>query len=203
MTSRRRGQPISGLRQAFDELRFGRERTLNLRQWLPTGDVAAATTEAWLRRQQVERAEEVLIITGRGNHSAEGVSVVREAVIRRLHSLKRRGVVSGHEEHTPGSFVVRPAPVHELWEAPKRKRERHTPAPALPPSLDALDEETRQLLRELAGRSLEALGVRDREPFMESEMLMQFGAIAAGVPPGPDREARLREAVRSAMEYYD
>lgn len=203
MTRSRRGLPLSGIRQAFDELRFGSERTLNLRQWLPTADAATIRTEAWLRQQQVQRSEEVLVITGRGRHSAEGISVVREAVIRLLYSLRRRGVVAGHEEHTPGSFVVRLAPVQELWEAPKRRRERHTPVPAAPPSLDALDEETRQLLRDLAGCSLDALGVRDREPFIEGEMLKQFGAIAAGVPPGPDREARLRDAVRSAMEHYE
>lgn len=203
MKSPRRGIPLVGLRQAFDEVRFGSARTLNLRQWLPTADAAAVRTEAWLRQQQVEQVHEVLIITGRGKHSAEGVSVVREAVIRLLHSLKRRGVVAGHEEHTPGSFVVRLAPVRELFEAPRRRRDRKTPLPVAPPSLDALDDETRALLRDLAERALDALGVREREPFVEGEMLKQFGALAAGLSPGPGRESRLRTAIRAALEQYD
>src|SRR3954463_16298455 len=105
---RRSGRPngLKGLRQAFDEVRFGAPRTLNLRETLPTAAAATTRTEAWLRQQQIDRADEVLIITGRGNRSYAGVSVVREAVIRLLHTLKRRGVVKGHDEHSPGSFVV-------------------------------------------------------------------------------------------------
>src|SRR5512142_2544312 len=100
MKRARRGVPLTGLRQAFDEVRFGPSRTLNLRETLPTAAAATTRTESWLRQQQVERAGEVLIVTGRGNHSPEGVSVVRESVIRLLHSLKRRGVVAEHHEHT-------------------------------------------------------------------------------------------------------
>lgn len=198
----RRHVPLSGLRQAFDEVRFGPERTLNLRASLPTAADATARTEAWLRQQQVQRAGEVLLVTGRGNHSPDGVSPVREAVIRLLHSLRRRGVVSAHEEHTSGSFVVTLAPVHALWESPKRKRDQRPPLPE-PPSLDALAPETRKLLRDLAERALDALGVRERDAFVEGEMLRQFGALAAGVPPGPQREARLRAAIQLAMEQYD
>jgi hypothetical protein len=204
MTSHRRGVRLTGLRQAFDEVRFGPERTLNLRESLPTASEASTRAEAWLRQQQVQQSGEVLIITGRGNHSPTGVSPVREAVIRLLHSLKRRGVVSGHHEHTAGSFVVELAPVRELWDAPKRNRERKTPAPPpTPPSLDAVDDETRHLLRDLAERSLDALGVRDREPFMQSEMLKQFGALAASIEPGPGREARLIQALRLALDQYE
>jgi hypothetical protein len=116
--SRRTG--LKGLRQAFDEVRFGAQRTLNLRESLPTPEDAAARTEAWLRQRQVDRAEEVLIITGRGNQSEGGVSLVRDAVVRLLHVLKRRGVITGHQEHTPGSFVVTPAPLSALWESPRR-----------------------------------------------------------------------------------
>src|SRR5690606_4516849 len=67
---------------AFDELRFGRERILNLREILPTPEVATARAESWLREQQVAGAREVLVITGRGNSSPGGVSPVREAVLR-------------------------------------------------------------------------------------------------------------------------
>src|SRR5215468_8321661 len=92
---------LKGLRQAFDEARFGTQKTLNLRESLPTAAAATSRTEAWLRQQQVERADEVLIVTGRGNRSYAGVSVVREAVLRLLHALKRRGVIRGHVEHSP------------------------------------------------------------------------------------------------------
>src|ERR1700712_2432142 len=139
---------LNGLRQAFDEVRFGAQRTLNLRESFPTASVAAVRAESWLRPQQMERADEVLIITGRGNNSEGGVSVVREAVIRLLHTLKRKGVVSGHEEHTKGSFVVNLAPVSALWDAPKRNGGRGVaPPPRTPPSLDNLDADTRLLLR--------------------------------------------------------
>jgi hypothetical protein len=200
--SRRVG--LKGLRQAFDEVRFGAERTLNLRESLPTPDAATVRTEAWLRQQQVDRADEVLIVTGRGNQSEGGVSVVREAVLRLLHVLKRRGVIAGHEEHTPGSFVVILAPLSALWESPRRNRGRGiAPQPKNPPSLDELDEETRTMLRNLAERALEGLGLKDTATFLQGEMLRQFGAIAATVGDAPGREARLRTAVRAALEQHE
>src|SRR5918992_4314091 len=124
----RRGVPLTKLWQAFDEARFGSERTLNLRAALPTADEAARRAEAWLRQQQIAQAGDVLIITGRGKGSPDGLSVVREAVIRLLYSLKRKGVVASHEEHTAGSFVVTLAPMHALLEAPRRQKDaRRTP----------------------------------------------------------------------------
>lgn len=201
---------MSGLRQAFDEARFGGERTLNLRESLPSAAEAVARAEAWLRQQQVQAAArkelpEVLIITGRGNNSEGGVSVVRSSIEGLLHRLKQRGVVAEHREHTPGSFVVTLAPVHELWSAPKRVREpQPAPPPVDPPSLQALDPETRRLLRHLAERSLEQLGVRgDRDRFIESEMLRQFSALTASLAAGVHREDRLRAAIRRALEEYD
>lgn len=201
----RKGVPLSNLWQAFDEARFGKERTLNLRASLPTADEAARRAEAWLRQQQIalNGDGDVLVITGRGKGSPDGVSRVREAVIRVLHSLKRKGVVAGHEEHTAGSFVVTLAPMQALLEAPRRKRDaRREPAPS-PPSLDALTPETRDLLRDLASHALDHLGVHDREPFIEGEMLRQYGVLTSGIPQGVDREQWLREAIRRAMEAYD
>lgn len=195
---------LNGLRHAFDEVRFGARRTLNLRESLPTAAVAVTRAEAWLRQQQVERADEVLIITGRGNQSEGGVSVVRERVAALLHTLKRRGVVAGHQEHTPGSFVVTLAPVSALWESPPRNRGRGVvSAIATPPSLDNLDEDTKIMLRNLAERSLEGLGVKDTGTFLQGEMLKHFGAIAATIGEGPDREQRLRQAVRVALDQYE
>jgi len=201
-TGRREG--LKGLRQAFDEVRFGAQRTLNLRETLPSGDAATVRTDAWLRQQQVDRAGEVLVITGRGNKSDDGVSVVREAVIRLLHVLKRRGVVQSHEEHTPGSFIVKLADVSALWESPRRNRGRGVAEPPpSPPSLDDLDSETRILLRNLAERALEGLGVKDTSAFLQGEMLKQFGAIAASVGSAPGREQRLRAAIRVALDQYE
>jgi hypothetical protein len=189
------------LHQAFDEVRFGPGRTLNLRESLPTVQSAVTRADAWLRQAQVDRAGEVLVITGRGNQSAGGVSVVREAILKLLHVLKRRGVVAEHAEHTPGSFVVTLAPIRALWESPRRKRGRGVNTPsATPPSLEALDGEARSMLRELAARSLVELGIKDGANFLEGEMLRQFSAIAATIGSVPDRERRLRDAIRAALD---
>jgi len=210
MARSRRGAPLSGLRQAFDEAQFGNGRTLNLREALPTAAEAVARTEAWLRQQQVQLSSregeaEVLIITGRGNNSVGGVSIVRSAVEGLIHRLKQRGVVARHREHTPGSFVVALAPVHELWNATDRSAANQTPTAAPdPPSLEALDPDTRSLLRQLAERSLEQLGVRgDRDRFVHAEMLRQFSALAATLAADQHREDRLRAAIRRALEQYD
>lgn len=195
---------LQGLQQAFDEARFGASRTLNLREMLPTPDQATKRADSWLRQQQVDRADEVLIITGRGNNSEIGFSVVREAIIRLLHALKRRGVVASHEEHTAGSFVVNLAPVSALWESPKRNAGRGVAAPPrTPPSLDELDEETRQLLRNLAERALEGLGIKDTHVYLQGEMLKQFGAIARSIGDAPGREDRLRKAIRAALDQHE
>jgi hypothetical protein len=195
---------LKNLRQAFDEARFGARRTLNLRESRPSAEEASKRAETWLRQQQMEKADEVLIITGRGNQSEGGYSVVREAVIRLFHALRRKGVIGGHQEHTPGSFVVTLAPVSALWESPKRNAGRGVePAPATPPSLDDLDADTRLMLRNLAERALEGLGVKDTAAFLQGEMLKQFGAIAASVGDAPGRDARLKAAVRAALDQHE
>jgi len=196
---------LSELHRAFDEARFGEQRTLNLRESLPTVATATARAETWLRQQQVERAAEVLVVTGRGNNSEDGASPVRAAVDRLLYALRRRGVVTAHREHSPGSFVVELAPVSALWESPKRNRGRGAISvpPSAPPSLDSLDSETRTLLRHLAERALEGLGVKNTEPFVPGEMIKQFGAIAATVGDAPGREERFHRAVRTALDQYE
>jgi hypothetical protein len=199
----RKSVPLSGLWHAFDEARFGPTRTLNLRASLPTADEAARRVEAWLRQQQIAQAGDVLVITGRGKGSPDGVSRVREAVIRVLHGLRRKGVVASHQEHTAGSFVVTVAPMHALLEAPRRKRDPRPEPPVSPPSLDALQPQTRDLLRDLASHALDHLGVHDRGPFIEGEMLRQYGVLSAAIPKGVDREKWLREAIRRAMDAYD
>jgi hypothetical protein len=194
---------LVALRQALDEARFGTERTLNLRATLPSAEEATRRTEAWLRQQQAARAGEVLVVTGRGNASPGGVSVVREQVVRLLASLRRRGVVADVREHTPGSFVVRLASLRTLTEAPRRRRETTAaPPPADPPAIRELEPETRRLLRRLAEHALQALGIAAGEPFVEAEMVRQFALLAAGVPDGADREARLRDVIQRAIDDY-
>lgn len=200
----RRVTGLTGLQQAFDEVRFGASRTLNLRVSLPTARDAAQRIENWLRQHQPLQSGELLVITGRGNNSEGGVSVVREAAIRVFHELRRKGVIQQFAEHTAGSFVITLAPLSAMLEAGKRRREQAPlPAPASPPTLAMLADDTRALLRALAERSLDALGVTQRGPFVEDEMLRLFGSLAAATSPGEDREASLRRVIASAMREYD
>lgn len=205
MAESRRVHGLAGLQQAFDEVRFGAARTLNLRESLPTGAEAARRVDAWLRQHQVQQSGELLIITGRGNNSESGVAVVREATLRAFHELRRKGVVQEFVEHTPGSFVVTLAPLQMMLDARTRGAGTATtpPPPPAPPTLAALDDSTRDQLRVLAERTLDALGVRERGPFVETEMLRLFGELAARVGSGSDREDRLRAAIRRALSEID
>jgi len=190
--------------KAFDEAAFGPKNTLNLRESLPTAADARHRAEAWLRERQISRASEVLLITGRGNQSPGGVSAVRAAIVALLPGLRRRGVVSEWREHSPGSFVVKLGSISSLLDAPRRKRDRATVATlADPESLAQLDAKTLSLLRRLAVRSLESLGVRDIDQFVDAEMLSKFNSLAAGIVPGVDGEVRLREAISAAIEQLD
>lgn len=191
------------VKHALDEARFGSDRTLNLRASLPTVQDALRRAEAWLRERQVAGATEVLVITGRGNASDDGHSVVRESIAKLLRTLKRQGVVDDAAQHTPGSFVVVLAPTRRLWEAPRRKKDASRQAPSAATPLPGLDPATEVLLRELASRSLAALGVNDPTVFLEREMATQFAALLRGLPDGPDREERLRDAIRRALNDDD
>ena len=194
---------MTSLDRAFDELRFGGQRTLNLRALQPTALQATQLAERWLREQQVLGADEALIITGRGNNSIGGYSPVRESIVKLLPSLRRRNVIAGYAEHTPGSFVVTVAPVTALFEAPKRRREKPAPVPR-PPTLSGLDEETVKQLRDLAVMSLAVLGINSpTRAQLEDEMLRQFGALSAALPDGADREALLQQAMLRAAEEYE
>jgi len=191
------------LPRAFDALRFGASRTLNLRALQPTALQAAALAEQWLRQQQVQGVAEALVITGRGNQSIDGYSPVREAIVRLLPSLRRRNVLAGYAEHTPGSFVVTFSPVRALFETPKRRREKPVPA-ARPPSLEALDEETLRQLRDLAVMALAVLGIKSpTRAQLEDEMQRQFTALSAALPNTEDREAVLQQAMMRAAEEYE
>lgn len=188
--------------RALEEARFGSERTLNLRASLPTPEDAVARADQWLRSQQAQKGGEVLLITGRGNRSIGGISVVRTAVERLLARLKRLGVVASVRENTPGSFVVTLAPLRTLIEAPRRQRgndSRQEPVAELP----GLDDETLSLLRQLSICALDRLGVRDHEKFLADEMRRQFSIIAAGLPSGVRRDEQLRAAIARALNDYE
>ncbi|MFL5554591.1 MAG: hypothetical protein ACJ78D_02260 [Gemmatimonadaceae bacterium] len=190
--------------KGFDEAEFGAKNTLNLRESLPTAADARYRAEAWLRERQISRASEVLLITGRGNQSPGGVSAVRTAIVSLLPSLRRRGVVAEWREHSPGSFVVELASISALLDAPRRKRDRGAKETVPDPhALQALDDSTLSLLRTLAQRSLESLGIREWEKFLEEEMLSKFNSLAASITPGPEGEARFREAIAAALDQMD
>ncbi len=204
MSSRKDRSPVS-LHRAFDELRFGSSRTLNLRAMQPTAMQATDLAERWLRFQQVQGATDVLVITGRGNRSVDGLSPVREAIIKLLPSLRRRNVLSSFAEHTPGSFAVTLAPVRALFEAPKRRREKTAPTPPIgPASLAALDGETRSALQDVAVAMLASLGAMSpTRAMIDDEMCRQFAQISAALPAGPDKEALLQQAAQRALEEFE
>ena len=121
-----------------------------------------------------------------------------------LPSLRRRGVVAGWREHTPGSIVVTLAPVTTLLGAPRRNKERKSAdqqqGSGTPASLSALEPETLSLLRRLAIRTIESLGVTDATPFVEEEMQRTFATLSKTLPLSTDRERKLRRAMRSVIE---
>ena len=196
------------LQHALDELRFGRTGTLNLRSSLPTAAEAVKRAESWLRMKQAEGAREVLVVTGRGNQSFAGISVVREAVRRLLGFLSTRGVVLDHSEHSAGSFVVRIAPLNAATSRSASRAPETIAVPLDPPTLEGLSDVTRERLRVLAVGTLEGLGIRDAPPaFVRDEMIRQCAHLAAsiahGVTTAADREAKLQFAIARAIERLD
>jgi hypothetical protein len=203
MKKRRAGQPkpkIKALWQAMDEVVFGVERTLNLRESLPSAAEARARTEVWLKGRQVTRPEEVLIITGRGNQSVGGVGVIRQEVLAMLPMLRRRGIVESWRDHSPGSIVVKLAPLSVLIGAAKRRRDvAQQSSPVDPEVLEGLSAETHGLLRQLALQNLDSLGVDASEGFVRQEMARTFSALAMSIANVADREAGLHAAITSAL----
>jgi hypothetical protein len=188
-------------------VRFGPQRTLNLRTGLPSAADAMRRAENWLRQQQVAQDREgadVLVITGRGRGSIDGVPVIREAALDLFARLKRHGVITDVREHNAGSFVVRLASLRSLVDAPKR-RHHHVIRPARDPeSLRGLDVETRAQLRRLAHVALDHLGVREPTPtLVADEMVRQLSHLAEGLPAGENRETALRRGLSHALEEYE
>jgi hypothetical protein len=187
--------------RAFDEMRFGRARTLDLRASLPSAADAEARAESWLRERQASIGGDVLVITGRGRGSEGGIAVVRPAIQRRLSRLRRQGVVTSVQEHTPGSFVVELAPLRDLLEAPRRRKDRPPRAGKRQATWTAgLQPATLTALRELAMRSLDVLGAPQTDSLIDDEMMHHFNKFASAIGTGVDRDARLRAAIRSAID---
>jgi len=194
---------VPAVAAAFDALRFGRENTLDLRAHLPTGPEAAHRAEQFLRERQMAKAADVLVITGRGKGSVDGIAVVRPAILALLARLRRHGVVLSWQEHTAGSFAVQPAPIQALLNSPRRRGQPAPPAIEDPVGFDGLDAKTRSVLRTLSERSLQALGAPATEAFIHDEMQRQFSRLAASISSGPGRDARLRHALVTALDELD
>jgi hypothetical protein len=144
---------------------------------------------------------EVLIITGRGRGSDDGVAVVRPAIQRRLSRLRRQGVVASVQEHSPGSFVVALASLRALLDAPPRQKDK--PARAMKhaaPWAKGLKPSTLSALRELATHSLDMLGAPQTEMLIDDEMTRQFHKLISAIGTGVDRDIRLRAAIRTALD---
>ena len=198
-----RKQPLVATAAALERVRFGPLRTLNVRASKLTRQDSAARVEAWLRSKQVELTGEVLVITGRGAGSVDGIPVVKEATQKVLNRLRRLGVIGSYAEDTPGSFVVSLAPLRSLLEAPARRR---NPAPAPTrrlPAIEGLRSATRDRLRYLASRAIDALGVKNPTASqLDSEMARQFSMIARTAPTGIDSDKWLDGAITKALSEY-
>ena len=197
-----RGKPkLTALWHALDEAAFGNERTLNLRELLPSAAEARARTETWLRARQVTRPEEVLIITGRGNQSSGGVGVIRKEILGMMPALRRRGIVESWREHSPGSLVVKLAATSALFAAPKRRRGAIADASKVEDtSLSGLEPETATMFRQLALRNLDNLGVNHETEFVRKEMQRIFSTLMGAMPNGERNEEKLRSSIRNALE---
>jgi hypothetical protein len=193
------------LHRAFDEARFGPSRTLDLRSSFPTAVGAVRRAEPWLRERQMSKVAEVLVITGRGKGSPGGVGVVRDAVARLFLTLRRKGVVAEVDEHTPGSFAVKLAPIRALFETVRRSRVRTSRlAPGNPKEFGALSASTLAELRWLAERALDALGAPRTDRFVHDEMVRQFAVLSSAIAPDEkDREGRLRLLIAAASDAFD
>jgi hypothetical protein len=192
---------LNAVWQALDDAAFGAERTLNLREMLPSAAEARARTDVWLRARQVTRTEEVLIITGRGNQSPGGIGVLRQEILEMLPSLRRRGVVESWREHSPGSLIVKLAPVSSLMSAGKRKRDvKSATVQSTPRVIAGLSPDTRQVLRQLAIQNLGMLGIVATDQFVDAEMGRTFSTLMTAVLDSADREAALHMAIVNAIE---
>ena len=196
-----RGKPkLTALWHALDEAAFGSERTLNLRELLPSAAEARARTETWLRARQVTKPEEVLIITGRGNQSSGGIGIIRKEILGMMPALRRRGIVESWREHSPGSLIVKLAPTSALFSAPKRRRGTERTESQVEAPLAGLEAGTVSMLKQLALRNLDTLGVNHDTEFVQQEMQRIFSMLTNALPAGARSEESLRKSISNALE---
>jgi hypothetical protein len=197
----RRKPKLTALWRALDEAAFGSERTLNLRELLPSAAEARDRTEVWLRGRQVTKPEEVLIITGRGNQSAGGIGIIRREILAMMPGLRRRGIVESWREQSPGSLIVKLAPTSALFSAPKRRRGKETREIVHSDNvLEGVDGTTASMLRQLALRNLDGLGVEHDSEFVTKEMQQIFSTLMNALPAGARTEDGLQASIRNALE---
>ncbi len=198
----RGGKPkLTALWHALDEAAFGSERTLNLRELLPSAAEARLRAETWLRARQVTKPEEVLIITGRGNQSFGGIGVIRKEILAMMPALRRRGIVESWREHSPGSIIVKLAKTSALFAAPKRRRGTdHAASSSAHGALAGLDAETTSMLRQLSLKNLDTLGVDHEDDFVSTEMERIFSMLTSALPQAARTEEALRMSIRNALD---
>lgn len=186
---------------ALDAARFGDAGRLDLHPLRPTARQAADRVRAWCLERQVQGLDEVLIVTGRGRHSDEGVSPVRTAVQQALHRLVRDGVATRVREHTAGAFVVTLAPVGARLDAAPRRRDPAPPPPTPVRRLEGLSDALVEALEALAEARLERLGIaRPSAAQIVDEMQHVFSRLVGTRTPS---EAALLEAIRRAHDALD
>lgn len=127
--------------------------------------------------------------------------MLRPAIEKLLYALRRGGVIESFAEYNPGAFSARLAPIRSAVEAMPRRRDARPAATTV--QLHGLSSDTIAILRDLAQRSLDALGVKQSEKNVEDEMHRQLGALVRGLGGGRNDEERLRAAIRSAIADYD
>lgn len=199
---RRASAPVIPIERAFDELRFGDRRTLNLRDGLPTVAQAESRVDLWLRQVQADGGGDALVITGRGLGSLDGVGRVRAAVLQRCTRLKRLNVVVAVREHGPGALVVTVAPLRALVNPPRLRTGGTAPTtPAAPQELAALPDDVRATLREIALLAIDRVGVRQpTEGSIADEMRAQFGALTPALAGAADPVTTLRRVATRLLQ---
>lgn len=118
-----------------------------------------------------------------------------------LPSLRRRGVVESWREHSPGSVLIKLAPVSVLLGVGRRRRDSAAPQPsASRKAVTGLRAETHRALRELALQNLAQLGIVATDDFIEKEMGRTFSMLLASVDGSRDTEAALHDAIVNALD---
>jgi hypothetical protein len=174
---------------------------LHLREPAASAAETRRQVERWLRARQLDAAEDVLIDLGPDGGPA-ATSALRTLLGRTLRSMRRAGVVGSIREPAPGQFTIATAPLRALFEAAPRRGEAGRLA-TRPVEAVGMTPSTRSLLRALAGRTFQSLGVTDPgEPAIEGEC-RRLATLLSGEAADPPGDDALRRAVERAIREYD